>query len=162
MKAALIGSLSVDVAGGAAYYMFAPDKYRPLSMKSDFEQFCVACEDVLKERLKSPSSYLRLDCQGPYTEQATQDKYLDHEKLYPWSEIPDYTREEISKGELYITTAYLEYEAANGFGASIRGLEACTADHRKSESLVEAVRFSGPNVGGYDKSGWIIDQLRSQ
>lgn len=162
MNKALVGALLAVAAVGSAYYLFAPDEYRPLTMKSDFEQFCIACEDVLKERLKSPSSYLRLDCQGPYTEQASQSDYLEHEKLYPWSEVPDYTKEKIGQSELFITTAYLEYEAANGFGASIRGLEACTADHLRSESLAKAIRFSGPNVGGFDKSGWIIDQLRSQ
>ena len=147
------------VAG--AWYALAPDDYRPMAMKSDFERFCLACEDTLKDRLKSPSSYKRLKCSGPYTDQATKASYQEHEKSMWWAKVDRYIKSEIEGGRLYITTAYVEYEAANSFGALVRGLESCSVDHAQGRSLVNAVGGLGPNVGGYDKTGWLLKTLKS-
>jgi len=150
------------IASALGYYAFAPDSLRPLVLKSDFERFCLSCEDTLKQRLRSPSSYIRTECKGPYTETATVARYLEYDPSKKSSDIDEWVKAQIERGELNITTAYLNYEAANGFGASIRGLEACEIDHRPSETLIEATRYLGPHVGGYDKTGWIIQQLKAQ
>lgn len=141
------------------YYLFAPDDFRPISMKSEFEQYCLQCEEVLKDRLRSPSSYVRIECSGPYTEPANMEEYLRHDGTKNTANIDSWTQRNIENGELQITTAYLKYEAANGFGASIAGLEACTVDHREGQSFVSDYSIMGPNVGGYSKAGWAIHQL---
>jgi hypothetical protein len=159
MKKALGMGVVLSAGLGGAYYLFAPDEYRPLVMKSEFEQFCLQCENVLRERLRSPSSYLRLECAGPYTEVADREAYLRHDRSTVWNDVSDWVREQIENEELFITTAFLRYEAANGFGASIAGLEACTSDHRESQSYLSAAGITGPNVGGFSNTTWVIHQL---
>jgi hypothetical protein len=159
MSRVLTGGVAVSSCLVGAYFFFAPDTYRPVAMKSEFERFCLRCEDVLKDRLKSPSSYTRTECSGPYTEAATREEYLRHDRLEDWDKISDFTRHNIENGELRITTAYLKYEAANGFGASIAGIQACTIDHREGRSYLDATDIVGPYVGGYSDTGWVIHQL---
>lgn len=153
----LIAIAVVALAG--AYYFLAPDQFRPLAMKSDFERYCLACEEVLSGRLKSPSSYTRTSCEGPYTEAATQQSYLLHDQSTDWAGVSSWTKDSISDGTLLIATAFLRYEAANSYGAQIAGLEACTTDLREGQQLTESARILGPNVGGFSKTGWIINQL---
>lgn len=149
------------VFGAAAYFFAAPDSLRPIALKSDYEQFCLACEESLKERLRSPSSYMRIKCQGPYSEAANEESYLDHDRSQAWSEVDSNVKSQIQAGELQITKSFIEYEAANGFGASIRGLSSCTVDHRKATTLPDAVRYFGPNIDGLSHTQWIISQIES-
>ena len=150
----------VAVLSAGAFILWAPDSVRPPFLQSEFERFCRACEETLADRLRSPSSYVRLDCSGPYTETATRASYLDYDQGVEWGDLSSWRTNEIENGQVEITTAYLEYEAANAFGTSIRGIAECQVDHRDNQGLVDAIRITGPNVNGYDRIGWTIERLR--
>ena len=147
------------IGGTVAYYLFAPDKIRPMLLKSETEKFCLACEDVIKERLKSPSSYIRTECNGPYTEPATKQSYLEHDKNKSWEKVSNWRKRQIESGELMISTVFLRYEAANSYGALVAGLQACTVDHREGSTLSSATKILGPNIDGYSSTGWTIHRF---
>jgi hypothetical protein len=129
----------------------------PDFLQSDKELFCQLCEATLSDRLKSPSSYKRSECAGPYSAVVNERKYVEYKKA---TEIPQYLKRSIADGEYSISETFLKYEAANSYGAQIRGTEICEVMHRKGQSLVEASRIFGPKVGGFNKIEWSIETLR--
>lgn len=153
-------SLVVLVGIGGAYIFLAPENIKPYFLKSDFEKFCLACEDTLASRLKSPSSYVRTECAGPYTETATESTYLEYDRSKTKEAMSSYTVRLISEAKLKITTAYLRYEAANSYGALISGIESCEVDHLDGATLSDASRILGPKVSGFDKTGWALESFR--
>ena len=144
---------------------------------SFLEQLCLACEKKLKDRLKSPSSYVRLDCTGPITKIPTlkELKQFQEELIHSnwkWNlsssgrstgyqlfaeqaiaaERIEQIRKETGNQNLRISEAILEYEAINSYGASIRNFKSCEAVHYHNDSyLGRLLGESAVKIGEYDR-----------
>lgn len=132
------------------------------------KKFLSACEHVLKQRLKSPSSYQRLS--DPII---TKEKSTFEDKL-GWTN-PDKKRADTATltadpeklerhkqqetifglGEHTLIRAYLEYEASNSYGALIRGYAECTHSDISPDKFTDLDKMS-VMIDGYTHVDWLL------
>ncbi len=142
----------------------------PDFLQSDLELFCQSCEEVLIDRLKSPSSYNRLECTGLYQDkEISEEVYLNYEYRNKSGQPTETDRLIFGYSKWTLSQAYLNYEAANSYGAQIRGTEICETMHTENKSIIDAIKILGPRVGGYTFIEWsskqtdeLTKQLRDQ
>ena len=159
MRALAIIIVIVSASFGA-YWLFAPDTLKPNFLQSDAGQFCNVCEETFLERLRSPSTYVRHECSGPYDEVSTRETYSAYDRDLDWESLEDWRRQYLTERGRLITTVFLKYDAANGFGTPIRGAVSCQIDRNPEQSLIDASRIFGPRVDGYNKLEWTLELLR--
>jgi len=97
-----------------------------LMAKSDDQKFVEACEKVLSERLKSPSSYKFIKFIGP----------------------------KIEKSSGIENVGYLRYEAENSFGASIAGTAECSLEMKSIDEKIGELQLFSMRVNGQTAMDW--------
>ena len=181
MKTILIvaATVGVTISAVVGYSYLVPNgaisSMVPSFLKSDFERLCLACEEKLKDRLKSPSSYVRLDCTGPDTKIPTLEELeqfsegLDLQSrgdLSPSGESVGFhlayeqtkmeadnlllawqVKKKARNYALRISEAILEYEAANSYGASIRNFKSCEAVHFHNDGYLDLLGKRAVKIG---------------
>lgn len=113
------------------------DAFWPFT-KSNEERFQEACEVVLLDRLKSPSSYRFVSLTEVRVKPATKAEFYGwqttQEEFEYFAKVRRDTRlakmhkwqEELFALKPNIVLAYLEYDAANSYGTLIRGVVECS------------------------------------
>ncbi|MBC7280011.1 hypothetical protein [Hoeflea sp.] len=117
------------------------------------------CEDVLKRRLKSPSSYKRVKMwpseKSLSAEQYAVEKPDMADSSYGLKKLAD-----IESGALkpVLRQVLIEYDAQNGFGAAIRGAAKCSyvADSSNDRILGIMVRINGKT-----HTDWLVESIRN-
>jgi len=143
-----------------------------LSGCNPFESRLVsACEEVLMERLRAPSTYKRIRVEE-YETALTQGDYitlLDTEiRRASSAELKEVLRADrdgrlahMVRGDTKPTSyaAEIEYDAANGFGVPIRGLAKCTFTSDVGDKS-KANKFF-VRVDGKTQTEWLIERVES-
>ncbi|TPE45082.1 hypothetical protein [Amaricoccus solimangrovi] len=141
--------------------------------QSDKSYAIQECEPVLKMRLKSPSSYKRIDVSDLERRRATLDEYMgwysEKEKSRSkeisasdpdgYGDIISDKLDMFSKVMFDIVYIYIEYDAENLYGASIRSTAICS-DIIPSGAEFDEFGIPGPSINGMTEIDWRIDRLR--
>ncbi|THK34642.1 hypothetical protein EHS39_29415 [Ensifer sp. MPMI2T] len=119
------------------------------------------CEETLKERLRSPSGYQRIEITR-YEEKMDRSEYQAYleanEKLAERREFEMRWFDQGNK-EPTLFEIYINYDAPNAYGTLIRGLVSCEYlddDGDKSNADSYSVK-----VDGKTKTEWIVEQIRA-
>lgn len=123
-----------------------------------------ACEEVLKDRLRAPSTYKRVSIYSR-TETVDGDELVEPIPAGATKEMRDVME---SRNSLYsgrrVTkyTVAIEYDAANGYGTPLRGTALCE-DHSFGTTNIDDYNpgFLNPKVDGYSKIDWITKSLKN-
>lgn len=119
------------------------------------------CEDVLKERLKSPSGYSRLKV-TEMSEPLSIEKWKADQLAGPNPQPEVLALRERMMRQNGITPEIfgyiIEYDAPNTFGTLIRTRSMCEYVS-VSGSRDDATAFN-VKVDGFDKTGWLVEQLK--
>lgn len=97
-----------------------------------------SCEDSIKKRLKSPSSYSMVSTQTD-TRASSPEAYAERYKSASARSV--IIRVLNNSGEKIVdTTIFIEYEAVNSFGAKVHETAACRAIHKAgSDTSVDTI-----------------------
>jgi hypothetical protein len=166
---ALAGAVGIVIA----LAVITPQTLRPTVIASDAELFCRACEAVLSKRLRSPSTYDRLECPPPVIRPATLDEFLgwnwpgkEEDYLRLSSKNPDikrnheFIRDMFVEGEDGFARTTLTYEASNAFGTPIRGTAVCeNVLHGSLELQSGGSADLGIRINGETALGWSMRAL---
>lgn len=157
-KAVVIGVILAGLSGAAIAIQATVglDKVAKMAMPDRDAPFLEACENTLKERLKSPSGYVRAEVTGPIYEPAT----VDHLLMFSSGTGTSAANLELIASGLEYVWAAIEYDAPNSFGAAIRGIYQC-------EGLVDSGQAYDPDtltsrevlVDGVSRHQWLIKSL---
>jgi hypothetical protein len=162
-KIILVGKLglataAVAVVAGLSFYLTR-------------DPFLAACEDAMKDRLRSPSTYNRLSVSDMRRRPATLLEYMEVEspaalaakaQMLASDEfllgIFQRKQQDFEKAGMDILSIEVEHEAANGFGTPIRGWFVCSVFRNPGEPLGDT---AAPLVmiNGQTNLGWSIDRL---
>lgn len=141
---AIVAALVIAAAAAFAVYQ---NPELVMGAEEKFEtRFLAACEDTLKKRLRSPSSYLLLDANHYTSRDVSFDEYMGWDlapeqkrrreafaaKDDSAKETLDLQRGIYDRSDKTLSSVLIRYEAANGFGASIANTAVCKTD-RKGE-----------------------------
>lgn len=116
------------------------------------------CEEVLKERLRSPSGYKRIRISQTETP-LTGGEYLALQSSPPGPNLTRLILEQYEAGQVKPTrlTLLIEYDAPNAFNAPIRGFAKCehvSIDNGRSASTFDT------QVDGKTKWQWLTESIR--
>ncbi len=130
-----------------------------------------ACEKVLLERLRSPSTYQLIEASDIRTEEATEDDYLYnndpaekkrtielHLRQPELAENHEYLRDLFRSTNMQKLTMVIEYDAENGFGTPIRGRSLC-AVFRDGDDPMQRGEFMNVRIDGKTSIDWAFDGL---
>jgi hypothetical protein len=151
--------IAVAVSGAGAYFFGFFDS-----------KFLRTCESILKDRLRSPSGYRRIEVRS-HDEAVSFDRYRatsvrDFYHIYgDQAEIDRAIRtldQEIQEMKTQKTTPieyklYIEYDAPNGFGTLIRAISDCTYVSRNG-SFSSFLEYD-VKVDGMDKLEYLSDAI---
>lgn len=117
------------------------------------------CEDQIKDALRSPSGYKRIDVKS-FSDNLTVEQYAAHQKKHGLETTP-FELELIEKsGKPPVRfTAYVEYDAPNAFGTPVRGTEVC--EYVSSDGTLKWLSEVNILVGGKTKTERLTDQLQA-
>lgn len=122
------------------------------------EKLIGVCEDLLKERLRSPSAYKRI---GVTRTEAplTGAEYLAVQRTDPASHAGRLLLEQTASGAIKPTriSIIIEYDAPNAFNAPIRSFAKC--EHVSTDGGRNAGMFD-VLVDGKTKLEWLTESLR--
>jgi hypothetical protein len=132
-------------------------------------EMVAACEDVIKDRLKSPSSYQRVAVRERASE-VEIDRYRILRIMENANEksetvrkanriLLDYELEDMRSGKKPLAkelVATFEYDAANAFGVLIRGYAEC-------KFISAGTKPSGYNVqvDGSTQTDWLVNRMKA-
>ncbi|TGT42615.1 hypothetical protein [Mesorhizobium sp. M8A.F.Ca.ET.165.01.1.1] len=150
----LLMASTAAVAAGATVFV----------LKSDFNPFESAmtksCESVLKERLRSPSDYKRVEITESQ-QPLTLDEYLKDHRVKTEDERVLYTQiynlDAAGKDPPTMFTLYIKYDAPNAYGTPIRGISECQYAS-SSSSKSHASDFSVV-VDNFTRHQWLVKQV---
>ena len=163
----LVIALSVSVVLGllATWQFFL----RP----TDQSVLVQACEETIQKRLRSPSTYKRVQATDIQRDPATLEDYLyADDPARKTKELnadrADPKRAELSKTRRSIfesrpndrVSLFIEYDAANAFGTPVREVVDCVIFLPSGESIAES-KWLDPRVNGFTTSEWLIEGLRN-
>jgi len=138
----MLGGIALILAGYGAYQAYMP-----------FDSAYVAgCEDYLKDGLKAPSTYKRIDARetiapiSPARLKAMGGTTLD----LPW------------ETKYWLHTVSISYEAENSFGVPIRSGDACVFSETGDEPDRSRPTKSSKAMVRIDVSGAQISRIRRQ
>jgi hypothetical protein len=120
-----------------------------------------ACETVIKERLRSPSGYKRIEV---LRSQAAMNRADYYNYLYATeasSAVRESKNQRFEEGEIKPTmyTVYVTYDAPNAFNAPIRGISICKyVSERGSDA--DVADFS-VEVDGKTQTQYLVDQIKA-
>ena len=120
----------------------------------------MACEEALKDRLRSPSSYKRIEITRD-DKILTRDEFLVELQATKGGQATLPLRlQSFDEGRIKPTLlrAYMEYDAPNAFGVMIRGLSVCeklTDDGSEANIIPQLVRIDGKT-----HTRWLLEQVR--
>ncbi|NKL24850.1 hypothetical protein [Rhizobium leguminosarum] len=120
-----------------------------------------ACETVIKERLRSPVGYKRVEI---LRSEAVMNKADYYNYLYATeasSAVRESRNERFEKGEVKPTmyTVYVTYDAPNAFNAPIRGTSVCEYFSERG-SDADVADFS-VKVDGKTQIEYLTDQIKA-
>ncbi|WCA60301.1 hypothetical protein G6M16_007230 [Agrobacterium tumefaciens] len=120
------------------------------------------CEDVLKERLRSPSTYKRIEVTDAEDKILSRDEYLMRmrDDGVSSAEMQANLRSfDDGRDKPTIFRRFISYDASNAYGVPVRGTTECEyLSSRGDESSVS--KFS-VRVNGKTGTEWIIDSIKS-
>ena len=159
----LLAAITIGVVG-----------YNSLSSGPDAEeQSVLACEVVLKTRLRSPSTYSRVLFTPLLREQTTIEAYLgiDTEEGRVRAEEysarnPEYRRafdarrQRFEESPMELVYTVIEYDAQNAFGTPVREWARCE-DFVRIGTEISVLSFRDPRINGKTFAGWILYDLES-
>jgi len=143
---------------------------------SDESKFLAACEAGIKERLRSPSSYVAAGLVKAPRRQADLNDFLGEASpdVREWRNSQRAGKSDAAKalrdvraaqakgfktGDYQVVSYLISYDAANGFGAMIRGVSECS-QVVKAGGEIEAPSFlNDPVIDGVEASDWAFYQL---
>lgn len=166
--AAIVSGLALLVAlptlAAVGYTALKPDN--KASFRAD-------CEEVLKERLKSPSSYRFISMADPVIKAATEDEFFgwqnpkkkadDQASLTRSTdpvrrELHEERRAIFASSSMQMVSAVLRYEAANSFGAMLAGTVECSSISSDPDRPYDGVTPTSIRVDGYRQLEWTASQ----
>ncbi len=159
-RACAFATLALAASPAAAFWPFT----------SEADALVEACEEVLMGRLKAPSTYEQVKVSPVYREPGTEDEFLGYtmpgdkeEDLAEQASDPKVKEMRDRQKELFALVPekvylFLTYEAANSFGAPLRGVAECSAYTAKGEDFRD-LRFPDVRVNGQTHMGWLLDQM---
>jgi hypothetical protein len=121
----------------------------------------VACEEVLKDRLRAPATYNRIESRER-TEELEDYVWVAWQKAEgSLKEIFEArAAEAVGEGKpLQRITVHIVYDAANAFGTPIRGRADCTYLTVDDDRSGLATTSAGVRVDGLSHIEWLVDQL---
>lgn len=118
------------------------------------------CEEILRERLRSPSGYKRIKVTQTETP-LTGGEYLALQSSPPGPNLTRLILEQYEAGQVKPTrlTLIIEYDAPNAFNAPIRGFAKC--EHVSTDNGRNATTFD-TLLDGKTKWQWLVDSIRRQ
>lgn len=149
MKKVWVASAAFAVAIGAmGAYFYAT-----------YDSMTASCEEAIKFRLKSPSSYKRISVDSKATI-LSKSEYIDELNK---DGTPDNIKKTLSeyydenKRPEFRHERFISYEAANSFGAMIRGIGVCeyVSNNKRPSPYSLLVK-----VNGLNQSEWLREQMR--
>ncbi|MFG6082058.1 hypothetical protein ACEUZ9_002699 [Paracoccus litorisediminis] len=129
-------------------------------------EFISACEDVLKERLKAPATYRRIEVSKVRTFQGSYDQ-LEGYDLVPdrkardaardrvWIEL-DEQRRKLFEQDPAMMEVLITSEAQNSFGVPVRAVSLCRDSAWTKDTNA---KLKSPQVNGYDAMDWALRGL---
>lgn len=135
-------------------------------------KFIAACEDTIKDRLRSPSTYQRVSVSELRRSTATLDQYMgdtvpelrdfarDMEQSDPnYAKARDQLRRIFEAVPHDFIAVSIGYDAQNGFGVPIRSVVECS-------DTIQAGSDGGPMmlepaIDGYTTMAWLAAQIRA-
>lgn len=147
-------------------FVFASTALLPLAGCDWFgDAFVDACEDVLKERLKSPSSYKRIST-FESSQLLDEREYAEYLTTRGESEaVQEWAMKEFKSGSIKPTnfSILIEYDADNSYGAAIRGYATCTyiSDYGRRPEDRKLAKFI-VQVDGENSIEWLRQQLQQR
>ena len=136
----------------------------PVQQYLDERTFLSSCDAVLKERLKSPSTYKRMNSPTiKLVRREISDDEFEESLADDLEETKEWKRRRRADGNYQFKTKYetiLEYDVANKFGTPIRDLAICESRENYGDSPSElAIRESSVQVDGYTRFEWTTQLL---
>ncbi|MDO6526950.1 hypothetical protein Q4519_14785 [Motilimonas sp. 1_MG-2023] len=133
--------------------------------------FVEACSEIMKDRLKSPSSYQVLDSSDilyePFTleyweKNNPMDKYADLDKVKFWQSMRDLAEQQEKNGNNKVAKIIIKYEAKNAYGTPIASEMLCKYETKGPEvpSDVDDFNLFEVHVNGMTKSDWLMSQIK--
>ena len=132
----------------------------------DQRTFLASCEEVIKERLKSPSSYRRInEPEISTSKSAISDDEFEELVMRLPAELQQATREERLRGEAWVEqfnfVTMIEYDAANAYGTPLRRTSICRSGTSYSGTPGRFdVSSNSVEVDGRTSTGWFVDQAK--
>lgn len=144
----------------------------PLFGGSFESAFLTACDEVMKDRLKAPSTYTRIAAHGYEQRPATLDdkrgwtnatKRAEDLKMIEtdprFKELYEMGEKVFEmSGEQTLTRAFVEYDADNSYGVPVRGAYECTHVGFDVDEFAPAA--GGVRVDGYNSVDWSARELQ--
>jgi hypothetical protein len=125
VRQTVIGILIAGSVGSALYFFMNPVQMRSFFAYSNGAKLTSTCEEMILRRLKSPSSY-KLVKSSYSKEKASLDDVIQFEKKFPNPIGPTLVQKQIfARSGAYRHRVFIEYDADNSFGASVRDLALC-------------------------------------
>lgn len=166
-------ALGVAVVGSFSLLSSAPPALAFWPFGSAESAFIEACEEVLKKRLASPSSYKRIEATEILRSPGNVDDYLEitnptYAAIREETLAKDENAREAAAARLdYFMAAdperiavVITYDASNSFGAVLRGKTECSDYVAKGRDWDKSTSFSGPRINGITNMSWLIIQMR--
>lgn len=152
---------TVVATGLAAAFLTGCDEHGKLE-----RTFIASCEEVLKERLRAPSTYVRVEKPEVRVETRTIadqefESMVDSEGYSPL--LKGLAREQRAAGEAYVESTWysttIRYDAENAFGTPMRGIASCASgeSYTGTPSGFDVGR-SGVVVAGKTQIEWVLEQ----
>lgn len=110
------------------------------------------------DRLRSPSSYERLECDHFDLEQMDEAALAAWRGVESFDALDEVDRRIFAYGTSYVASIFLTYEAANGFGVQIRGVAQCQAQVRE-ESDARDIHPFAMRVNGETNIDWMTGRV---
>jgi len=165
----VVGILVFLVVAGAGYWAAASGTFGqnidPLRL-FPYEKRVSSCERVLSERLRAPSTYHRVDVSEIHNGDplATVDDLVkDGLRGAALDNIRDWMKGSSRDSAKPAVYEYLiHYDAANGFGAPVRGIAACTYVSLFGQQAPTSDLLDNVFVDGITSLDWTLESVKAQ
>lgn len=159
----LAGILALCIGAPTAYFFTRP---------TDDQIFANACADVIKDRLRSPSSFRLLKMTVPTALKPSLAEYMGWQNTKEQMDEMDSVTQDAKRRELYLKKqdiynsgdplmlrAFIEYDAQNAYGTAIRDLAECTYIYFDADDPLAQISVMGPRINGDSSLDWSVKQV---
>ena len=166
---ALWGLGLLILATGSGFVALGAAGVGPLA--SARQRFYAACDDVIRDRLKAPSTYRRISATKIKLGRADLDHYMKREtpEKREWQErldrdewlraVRENQEKTFAESKFQEAWTVIEYDAANSFGTAIRSRAICS-DYILEGDPIKVDKYWGPRVNNMTKLDWATQGLR--